>query len=209
MESSVQLQRYKHCDLELTVSVGVGDDTTHAHLGCALDQAVRNKAVSVSNGCERSSDSEDTVVDAGNNLADTSANTSLVAKVGDVLAGLANDHTGFLGSDDGTESELSLVVLFLGARVLGTIGVERAKLVGDVVNTAVDGRRLDVLGRHGRKSEGWVELCVEVGLVSEGGREEWWWCGEAVKLSDIQSVTARAKLLAAGEVGQGPTVAEN
>ena len=31
----------------------------------------------------------------------------------------------------------------------------------------------------------------------------------AVKLSDIQSVTARAKLLAAGEVGQGPTVAEN
>ena len=31
----------------------------------------------------------------------------------------------------------------------------------------------------------------------------------AVKLSDLQSVTARAKLLAAGEVGQGPTVAEN
>lgn len=30
----------------------------------------------------------------------------------------------------------------------------------------------------------------------------------AVKLGDIQSVTARAKLLAAGEVGQGPTVAE-
>lgn len=32
----------------------------------------------------------------------------------------------------------------------------------------------------------------------------------AVKLSDAQSVTARAKLLAAaGEVGQGPTAAEN
>jgi hypothetical protein len=191
------------------VSVGVGDDTTHAHLGSALDQAVRDEAVSISNGCERSSNGEDTIVDAGDNLADASANTSLVAKVGDVLSGLANDHTSFLGSDDGTESELSLVVLFLGARVLGAVGVERAKLVGDVVNTAVNGRRLDVLGRHGRKSEGGVELRVEVGLVSEDGREEWWWCGEAVKLSDIQSVTARAKLLAAGEVGQGPTVAEN
>ena len=167
MRWSVQLQWYKHCDLELTVSVGVGDYTTHAHLGCALDQAVRDKAISISNGCEGSSNGEDTVVDAGDDLADASANTSLVAKVGDVLAGLANDHTGFLGSDDGAESELSLVVLLLGARVLGAVGVERAKLVGDVVDTAVNGRRLNVLGRHGRKSEGW-ESCGG-GRASERG----------------------------------------
>ena len=131
------------------MSVGVGNNTTHAHLRCALDQTVRNKAIGISDGSERSSDSEDTVVNAGDNLADASANTSLVAKVGDVLAGLANDHTGLLGSDDGTESELGLVVLLLGARVLSTVSVERAKLVGDVVDTAVNGRRLDVLGRHG------------------------------------------------------------
>lgn len=174
MRQSVQLHWFKHCDLELTVSVGVGDDTTHAHLGCALDEAVRDKAVSISNGCERSSNGEDTVVDARDNLADASANTGLVAKVGDVLAGLANDHTSLLGSDDRAESELSLVVLLLSARVLGAVGVERAKLVGDVVYTAVNGRRLNVLGRHGRRSEGWESCGVEVGLVSEGGRG-WWW----------------------------------
>lgn len=45
--------------------------------------------------------------------------------------------------------------------------------------------------------------------MSEGGREEGGGVVRAVKLGDIQSVTARAKLLAAGEVGQGPTVAES
>jgi hypothetical protein len=134
--------------LELTVSVGVGDYTSHAHLGRTLDQAVGDKSICVGNGSKRSSDGKDAIVNTRNDFANTSTDTGLVAKISDVLSGLANDHASFLRGYNGTKSKLSLVVLFLGARVLGAVGVERAELVGDVVNTAVDGRRLDVLGRH-------------------------------------------------------------
>jgi hypothetical protein len=134
--------------LELTVSVGVSDYTSHAHLRRALDQAIGDKTIRVGNGSKRSSDGKNTIVDTRNNLANTGTDASLVAKIRYVLSGLADDHTSFLRGDYGTKSKLSLVVLFLGARVLGAVGVERAELVGDVVNTAVDRRRLDVLGRH-------------------------------------------------------------
>lgn len=131
------------------MSVGVGNYTAHAHLRRALDQAVGDKTVRVGDGDERSGDGEDAVMNARHDLANASADTSLVAKVGDVLAGLADDDTGFLGGDNGAKSELSLVVLFLGARVLGAVGVEARELVGHVVDAAVDGRGLNILGRHG------------------------------------------------------------
>jgi hypothetical protein len=128
------------------VSVWVGDYASHAHLRGALDQAVGDETICISNGSERSSNGKDTIVNARNDLANASTDTSLVAKISDVLAGLANNHTGLLGGDDGTQSELSLVVLFLSARVV--ISVDSAELLGEVVNVAVDRRRLDVLGRH-------------------------------------------------------------
>jgi hypothetical protein len=131
------------------VSVGVCDDTAHAHLRRALDQAVGNKAIGIGNRSERASDGENAVVNARDDLANAGADSGLVAKVGDVLASLANDHAGFLGGDDSAQSDLSLVVLLLGARVLSTIGVEGAELVGDVVDTTVDMGGLDVFGRHG------------------------------------------------------------
>jgi hypothetical protein len=148
------------------VSVGVCDDTAHAHLRRALDQAVGDKAIGVGNGSERASDGKNAVVNARDDLANAGADSGLVAKVGDVLASLANDHAGFFGGDDSAQSNLGLVVLLFGARVLGAVGVEGAELVGDVVNTAVDMRRLDVFGRHG-----WRLGVGEVRSVEWGGVE--------------------------------------
>jgi hypothetical protein len=142
------------------VSVGVCDDTAHAHLRRALDQAVGDKAIGVGNGGKRASDGENAVVDARDDLANAGADSGLVAEVGDVLASLANDHAGFLGGDDSAQSDLGLVVLLFGARVLSTIGVEGAELVGDVVDTTVDMRGLDVFGRHGWRV-GEIESVVE------------------------------------------------
>lgn len=136
------------------MGVGVGDYTTHAHLRCTLDKAVRDEAIRIGDRGEGSSDSQDAVVDARDDLANAGADTSLVAQVSDILAGLANDDAGFLGGDDSAQSELGLVVLLFGARVLVLVGVEGTELVGDVVNTAVEGRGLDVLGRHGRRVGG-------------------------------------------------------
>ena len=132
----------------LTVSVGVCYNAAHAHLRCALDQTVRNKAIGVGDGGERASHGENAIVNAGHDLANAGADSGLVAKVSDVLASLADDHAGFLGGDDSAQSDLGLVVLLLGARVFGAVGVEGAELVSDVVDTAVDMRRLDVFGRH-------------------------------------------------------------
>jgi hypothetical protein len=184
------------------VSVGVCDDTAHAHLRRALDKAVGNKAIGVGNGGERASDGENAVVNARDDLANAGADSGFVAKVGDVLTSLADDHTGFLGGDDSAQSDLGLVVLLLSTRVLGAIGVEGAELVGDVVNTAVDMRRLDVFGRHGRRVRsgvGW-SLGGEIGAWERS----WslvWVCvgGQAIRASvQFRPDTARA-----GEGGAG------
>ena len=115
------------------MSVGVCDDTAHAHLRRALDQAVGDKAIGVGNGGERASDGKNAVVNARDYLANAGADSGHVANVGDVLASLANDYASFLGGDDSAQSNLGLVVLLFGARVLGAVGVEGAELVGDVV----------------------------------------------------------------------------
>lgn len=83
------------------MSVGVGDYTTHAHLRSALDKAVCDKAIRVGDRGKRPGDGEDAIVNTRHDLANASADTSLVAKVCDVLAGLANDNSGFLGGDNG------------------------------------------------------------------------------------------------------------
>lgn len=128
------------------MSVGVAHDSAHAHLWSALDQTVGHESVRVGNTVQRARDGQDTVMHAWHDLADTSADSGLVAQVCDVLARLANDDAGFLGGDNGTEGELRLSVLFLGA---GTIlGVEGAHLLAKVVNARVDGWG-NVFGGHG------------------------------------------------------------
>lgn len=112
----------------------VGDDAAHAHLRSTLQQALGDQRVSLSNANQRSGHSEDAVVDAGNDLADTGLDASLVAQIGDVLAGLANDDTRLFGRDDRTKSQHCLSVLLFG---LGS-GVHGLVLADGVVVGGID-----------------------------------------------------------------------
>lgn len=56
-------------------------------------------------GLYRSGHGEYAFVDAGNNLADASLDSGLVAKIGDVFAGLADNHTGILGAHERSERQ--------------------------------------------------------------------------------------------------------
>jgi hypothetical protein len=68
-----------------------------------------------------------------NDLADTGAHASLVAQVSNVLARLANNDTGLLGRNNGSQGELRLGVFLFGARgyFALTVDVEAVQLVGD------------------------------------------------------------------------------
>lgn len=82
--------------------VRAGDDSTHAHLRCTLDQAICHKPVCLCNAVQRTRDGQHAVVHTRDDLADTSSDTGLVAQIRDVLACLANDHAGLLGGDNRT-----------------------------------------------------------------------------------------------------------
>ena len=131
----------------LTVGVGAGDDAAHAHLGNALQEAVGDEAVGLGDCVQLAQDGEDAVVDAGDNLADASADAGLVAQLGDVLTGLANDDACFLRGDDGSQGELGEGVLVVGARG-SVVGAEVAQRLGDIVERGVVGRNQVLLGRH-------------------------------------------------------------
>lgn len=52
-----------------------------------------------------SSDGEDTLVDARDDLADASLDTGLVTEIGNIFASLSDDDAGVLGADKSSESE--------------------------------------------------------------------------------------------------------
>lgn len=127
------------------------DNAAHAHGGSTLEQGTRDHGIGAGNGIAATSDGQDTVVDALDNLGDAGLDASLVAKVGDVLAALANDDTGFLGGDNGAEGKLGLGVLFVrlrGGLAVGTEAVLHLEVVHGVQHVvgAVGGE--NVLGRH-------------------------------------------------------------
>ena len=137
----------------LTVSTIVGDDAAHAHSRGAFEKSASNNGVSTRDGIAATSDGEDSIMDALNDLANTSLDASLVAEVGNILATLADDDTCFLGRDDGTQSQLSLGVLLVRLRGRFAIGAEAVlhfQVVQRVDDIAVV--RHDILRRHG---EGW------------------------------------------------------
>lgn len=132
--------------------VWAGDNTTHTNLRGTLQEAVGDKAVCMAHAIEGAGDSQDTVVHTRYNLADASTDTSLVAQVCYVLAGLANDDTGFLGRDNGAQGQLGLAVLLVVLRALNDAAVgrvETAEPIRDVVDAGVERRGRDVVGRHG------------------------------------------------------------
>lgn len=152
-------------------------NSTHAHLWRTVDQTVGDETIRIGDVAQCAGDGQDAVVGAGHDLANASADTRLVPEVGDVLAGLADDDAGFLGGDNGTDGELGLGVLFVGAGLV--VGVEPAKLVGEIVHAGVHGGRDGIFGRHfggsgsGEKREELVGAGCERrrGMLGHGRRE--------------------------------------
>ena len=103
----------------LTVSPVVGDDAAHAHLGSAFEQAPGDDSVGSSGAVERTGDGQDAVVYTRNDFAHTGFHTGLVAEIGDVLAGLADDDASLLGRNNGAKGEhgLGIFLLSLGGDV--------------------------------------------------------------------------------------------
>lgn len=132
-----------------TVGARRAYNASHAHLGCTFDQAVCHQAIRIGYAAQRTSDGQNAIVHAGDDLTDARPDAGLVSEVCDILAGLANDDASLLGSDNGTEGELCLGVLLFCALVV--VSAEVAYLIGEMVNARVDGRR-GVFGGHGEQS---------------------------------------------------------
>jgi hypothetical protein len=75
----------------------VVDDSSHAHLGNTLQQTLCDHAICLGDATERACDGQDTIMYTRHNLGNAGTNASLIAQVSDILSGLANDDTSFLG----------------------------------------------------------------------------------------------------------------
>ena len=132
------------------MSARVCNNTTHSDCWCALEQAICDNAVCIRDSIQSSRNSQDTVVNALNYFADSGTHTSLVTKVCDVLTRLSDDDTSFLGRHDGTNGQVGLAVLFLGARS-SIFCVQAVHSFCSLVDARV-GRCLLFVGRHVAKS---------------------------------------------------------
>lgn len=92
------------------------DDAAHAHGRGTLEEGTRDNGISAGNGVAATGNGEDTIMDTLDDLADAGLDSSLVAEVGDILAGLANDDASLLGGDNSAERQLSLSVFLVRLR---------------------------------------------------------------------------------------------
>ena len=74
-------------------------------------------------------------MDTLDDLGDTGLDTGLITKIGDVLAGLADDDAGLLGGDEGTEGQGSVGIEtfdFLVLEIVLVLGLEQGVVAGVV-----------------------------------------------------------------------------
>lgn len=100
--------------------------TSHAHSGGTFEQSASDNRVGSRNSVATAGDGQNTVMNTLHNFADAGLDASLVSKIGNVLAALANNDTGFLGRDNRTKGELGLGILLV--RLRGGFAI-RAKAV--------------------------------------------------------------------------------
>jgi hypothetical protein len=119
--------------MQHTVGSISADNAAHAHCRCAVKQTFGNQAVRLGNTRQAAGDGQNTVVDALDDLADSSADASLIAQISNVLASLAYDDTRLFRRDNGTQGELRLGVLLLSAwgHVALTIDGKTIELISD------------------------------------------------------------------------------
>lgn len=130
-----------------------GNNTTHSHHWSTLNESLGDNGIGLGDGIATTRDGQDAVVDTLDDLGDTGLDASLIAKVGNVLASLADDNTSLLGGDDGTESELLLGVLLISLWGEVSIWTHAVTLladveVGEAVSNVADWLLSLLLGRH-------------------------------------------------------------
>lgn len=79
------------------------DDAAHAHGRRTLEKSSSDNGIGARNGITAASNGENAIMDALDDLADAGLDSSFVSKIGDILAGLANNDASFLGRDNGSE----------------------------------------------------------------------------------------------------------
>lgn len=145
------------------------DHASHTHSRGTLQQSASDNGVGTRDSVATASDGQNTVVNTLNDFANTGLDTCLISKIGDVLATLANNDTGFLGRDNCTKGELGLSVLLfrlrgrLAVRSEAVIHSELIHLIEDVTTVAGDGI---LRGRHFAEV-GWEERRGRIGFEAE------------------------------------------
>lgn len=145
------------------------EDAAHAHGRCTFQQCASDYHVRLRDGVASTSDGQNAVVNALYDLADSGLDSSLVAQLGDILATLADNYTGFFGGNDGAQSQLGLGILLVGPRGRFSVRSESRLAVIELNAIQADskvvsvGRKAVLVGRHGR---------IRVVDV--------WWCGVVV-----------------------------
>lgn len=146
------------------------EDAAHAHGRCTLQQCASDNHVRLRDGVASTSDGQNAVVNALHDLAYSGLDSSLVAQLGDILATLADDHTGFFGGHNSAQSQLGLGILLVGPRRRFSIRSESGLAVIELDAVQTDrkvvsvGREVVLVGRHGRIGVVDVWWCVVVGL---------------------------------------------
>ena len=151
---------YERKMVSLTVGPVVRDNAAHTHLRGTFQKTLCHDRIGSSERAQLTSDCQDTVMDARNYLAHAGLDAGLIAQVSNVLSGLADDHTGLLGRDDSTQSQLRDRVLLLG--------LERGFQVTLVGKVVAEGIGHGLIHDGGLVNLGGIHFCW--GLVEE---ERW------------------------------------
>lgn len=145
------------------------EDAAHSHGRCTFQQRAGDNHVRLRDGVASASDGQNAVVNALHDLAYSGLDSSLIAQLGDILATLADNYTGFFGGHDGAQSQLGLGVFLISPRRRFSIGSESRLAIVELNAVQADskvisvGRKVVLVGRHGR-----------IGVVDV------WWCGVVV-----------------------------
>lgn len=89
----------------------------------AIQQSCGNHSIGPCNPVQRSSHSEDPVMDARYDLAHTSFNASLISEICNVLSSLSDDDASFLGRDNSTECQRRLGIFLICAGSLMFVAI--------------------------------------------------------------------------------------
>jgi hypothetical protein len=137
-----------------TVSASVLHDSAHTHRRSAFQQRPGHNGVGSRDGLAATSDGEDAVVNALDDLADAGFHASLVAQVCDVLPAFPNDDARFLGRDNRPQGQLGLSILLvrlgrrLSVRAQARLVVTKIELVHGLGKVSPVGRDRILRRRH-------------------------------------------------------------